>query len=119
MDAEHYQGMKNAKRVNYEQIYRRDDLTRVLDDTVRPMIHRLYYTLLSDLKTGKRSSPIFEHHIEFVNGSHYAPKQPYEETEPNQIVVDYIASMTDDYCAELYRHLFPKSSIQINYHGYF
>lgn len=119
MDAEHYKGMKNAKRVNYEQIYRRDDLTRVLDDTVRPMIHRLYYSLLSDLKTGKRSSPIFEHHIEFVKGSHYAPKRPYEETEPNQIVVDYIASMTDDYCAELYRYLFPKSSIQINYHGYF
>ena len=36
-----------------------------------------------------------------------------------QIVVDYIASMTDDYCTELYKFLFPNSNIDIKYHGYF
>jgi dGTPase len=91
----------------------------VLDDTVRPMIHRLYYKLLDDLKSGNKASPIYKHHVDFVNGSNYAPSRPYIETEANQIVVDYIASMTDDYCAELYRYMFPKSSIKINYHGYF
>lgn len=119
MDAEHYQGMKKAKLVNYEQIYKRENLTRVLDESVRPMIHRLYYRLLDDLKNGKRTSPVFEHHVDFVTASNYAPKKPYIETEPNQIVVDYIASMTDDYCTELYKYLFPKSSIDIVYHGYF
>ena len=39
--------------------------------------------------------------------------------EPNQIVVDYMASMTDDYCTELYKHLFPNSNVDIKYHGYF
>ena len=43
----------------------------------------------------------------------------YEETEPNQIVVDYIASMTDDYFIELYHHLFPNSDKKIEYKGYF
>jgi dGTPase len=119
LDGEHYMGLKNAKRVNYEQIYHRKSVVRVLDGTVKPMIQRLYYKLLSDLKAGKRSSPIFEHHVDFVSGNHYAAKTPYIETEPNQIVVDYIASMTDDYCAELYKYLFPDSNIDIKYHGYF
>ena len=119
LDPEHYMGMKNAKRVNYEQIYRRESVARVLDETVKPMIQRLYYQLLSDLKSGKKSSPIFEHHVDFVSGNHYAAPMPYIETEPNQIVVDYIASMTDDYCAELYKYLFPDSSLEIKYHGYF
>ena len=112
-------GLKNAKRINYEQIYKRESVTRVLDETVRPMIHRLYYKLLSDLRAGKKSSPIYEHHVDFVSGNHYAALKPYIETEPNQIVVDYIASMTDDYCTELYKYLFPDSNLEIKYHGYF
>ena len=83
------------------------------------MIQRLYYKLLSDLKGGVKTSPIYEHHVDFVSGNHYAADKPYIETEPNQIVVDYIASMTDDYCAELYKYLFPDSSLEIKYHGYF
>ena len=30
-----------------------------------------------------------------------------------------MASMTDDYCTELYEYLFPNSNVHINYHGYF
>lgn len=119
LDSDHYMGLKNAKRINYEQIYRRESVTRVLDETVKPMIQRLYYKLLSDLKAGKKSSPVFEHHVDFVSGNHYAASMPYIETEPNQIVVDYLASMTDDYCTELYKYLFPDSNLDIKYHGYF
>ena len=119
MDSEHYMGMKNAKRVNYEQIYRRESVAKVLDETVKPMMQKLYYKLLDDLVSGKKSSPIYEHHVDFVSANHYAADTPYIETEPNQIVVDYIASMTDDYCAELYKYLFPNSDIDIKYHGYF
>lgn len=120
LDEEHYMGLKHAKRVNYEQIYHRENLTNMLDQTVKPMIQRLYIKLLSDLKEGKKSSPIFAHHIDFVSENYYAPvNKPYIETEPNQIVVDYIASMTDDYCTELYKYMFPNSSINIEYKGYF
>jgi dGTPase len=119
LDEEHYLGMKEAKRANYEQIYKNEKITKVIDSTVKPMVQKLYYRLLSDLKAGKKSSPIFRHHIDFVVNNHYAGPTPYMETEPNQIVVDYIASMTDDYCAELYNHLFPDSNIEIKYDCYF
>ena len=119
LDEEHYFGMKEAKRTNYEQIYKNEKITKVIDSTVKPMVQKLYYRLLSDLKAGKKSSPIFRHHIDFVVNNHYAAPTPYMETEPNQIVVDYIASMTDDYCAELYNHLFPDSNIEIKYDCYF
>ena len=119
LDEEHYNGLRYAKRENYEKIYRTDRVAKVLDDTAKPMMQRMYYKLLKDLKDGNKSSPVYKHHVDFVVGNHYAAKTPYLETEPNQIVVDYMASMTDDYCAELYEHLFPDSSIKIKYHGYF
>ncbi len=119
MDAEHYLGMKEAKKVNYEQIYKTEKISKVLDETVKPMMQNLYEKLLQDLKSGDKSSPVFKHHIDFVQNNHYAAKTPYIETEPNQIVVDYMASMTDDYCTELYKFLFPSSSVDIKYHGYF
>lgn len=119
LDKEHYLGLKEAKKTNYEQIYRIEKVTHVLDNTVKPMMQNMYMRLLSDLKEGKTSSPIFKHHVDFVQGNHYAAKTPYIETEPNQIVVDYMASMTDDYCTELYEYLFPSSNIHIQYHGYF
>ena len=121
LDKEHYLGLKEAKRDNYEQIYKTDAISKVLDTSVRPMMQRLYHKLLEDLKTGNKSSPIFKHHIDFVNDNHYAlgKEVPYIETEPNQIVVDYMASMTDDYCAELYDFMFPNSKLHIEYHGYF
>ena len=119
MDHEHYIGMKNAKRTNYELIYKRDDLTNTLEESVKPMMQRMYYKLLADLKNGNKSSPVFLHHIDFLKTNRYTAPDYIEKTEHNQIVVDYIASMTDDYCTELYKYLFPTSSIDIRYHGYF
>ena len=119
LDKEHYLGLKEAKKVNYEQIYRIEKVTNVLDNTVKPMMQNMYSKLLSDLKAGNKNSPIFKHHVDFVQGNHYAAKTSYIETEPNQIVVDYMASMTDDYCTELYEYLFPDSNVHIKYHGYF
>ncbi len=119
MDEEHYVGMKNAKRTNYEQIYLRDQVSGIVNKTVRPMMQKMYYKLLSDLKSGNRTSPIFTHHVDFITNNHYAPNTPYIETEPNEIVVDYMASMTDDYCTDLYNYLFPNSDVKIVYSGYF
>lgn len=119
LDAEHYEGMRTVKRRNYEQIYRIEKVVRVLDETVKPMMQNLYNKLLSDLKAGDKSSPIFKHHIDFVMNNHYSSGASYLETEYNQIIVDYMASMTDSYCLELYEFLFPKSNLKIEYHGYF
>lgn len=120
MDEEHFLGMQAAKRTNYDMIYKVDKVQRVLDVQVKPIMQKMYYKLLSDLKNGVKSSPVFKHHIDFIENHHYKAKKPYfESTEPNQIVVDYMASMTDDYCIELYHFLFPNDNVDFKYHGYF
>ena len=51
--------------------------------------------------------------------SSYFDLESYMDSEPNQIVVDYMASMTDDYLIELYHYLFPKGKYHVDYIGYF
>jgi dGTPase len=119
MDAEHFEALKKAKSDNYELIYKNDIVKAETHNIVRPMMRQMYERLLSDLTLGKNDSSIFTHHIDYVNKAHYKRDIPYEQTEPNQIVVDYIASMTDDYFTDLYAYLFPKSDLKINYKGYF
>ena len=119
MDDEHFAALKKAKSDNYEYIYKNKKVEQELSATVKPMMAKMYERLLSDLQNGDKSSPIYTHHIDYVNQAHYKHANPYEQEEPNQIVVDYIASMTDDYFVDLYAHLFPKDSVKIQYKGYF
>ena len=119
MDEGHFAALKKAKADNYELIYKNDSVKSAMRRTVQPMMARVYERLLSDLVNANFDSPIFTHHISFVNKAHYKRDIPYEETEPNQLVTDYIASMTDDYFVDLYSHLFPNDKPQIEYKGYF
>ncbi len=119
MDDKHFAALKKAKSDNYELIYKNDSVKSAMRETVKPMMARVYERLLSDLENENSASPIFTHHISFVNKAHYKRDIPYEETEPNQLVTDYIASMTDDYFVDLYSYLFPNDKLQIEYKGYF
>lgn len=120
MDAEHFEALKQAKSDNYEKIYKDQKVEAELSLTVRPMMAELYEKLLTDLECGNTDSPILRHHIDVVNSSVYRKNcEPYENGEKNRIVVDYIASMTDDYFIDLYAHLFPESDKKIAYKGYF
>ena len=115
MDDEHFTALSCAKKENYDKIY----LTNNLDPIVRPMMEKIYERLLNDVVTNNLESPIFTHHIELVENSYYRKgKDLYrDETEPNQLVVDYIASMTDDYFIDLYTRLFGETPIEFK--GYF
>ncbi len=119
MDAEHFQAVQSYKRDNYATIYFNEPGRAILEKTVKPMMQEIYDQLLEDLKLGREYSPVFKHHIDYVNQSRYPKPVPYEKTEPNQIVVDYIASMTDDYLIDLHRFLFPESTYEVEYTGYF
>ena len=96
LDADHFQALKDAKRENNSLIYRNAARQAKLDTIVRPMMAQTYGQLLDDLKQNRTHSPIFTHHINYVNQTHYTRPEPYLRTEPNQLVVAYIASMTDD-----------------------
>ena len=119
MDTEHFEALKKAKADNYELIYKNDTVKAEMESTVKPMMREIYEKLLDDLLKENTVSPVFTHHIDYINKVHYKRDIPYQQTEPNQIVVDYIASMTDDYFVDLYAHLFPESDLKITYKGYF
>ena len=119
MDEAHFIALSKAKFDNYEKIYRSPSVSEKFSTTVKPMMEDLYERLLDDLITENTASPIFTHHIDYVNRAHYERAIPYEKTDPDQLVVDYIASMTDDYFIDLHRFLFPNSEHKIEYKGYF
>ena len=119
LDAKHFKALRKSRLDNYARIYNYAAGFAKLDTTVRPMMAEVYGQLLDDLKAERRSSPIYSHHIDFVNGIYYKRDIPYEQNDPHDIVVDYIASMTDNYFIELHGHLFPNSPLRVHYKGYF
>lgn len=119
LDTSHFKALKRSKRDNYDKIYNNAVAFAKLDVTVKPMMSEVYGQLLDDLKNNCQSSPIFKYHIDYVNKSYYKRSTPYEATDPNQLVVDYIASMTDNYFIELHKYMFPDSDLRVEYKGYF
>jgi dGTPase len=119
MDSMHFQAVKTYKRENYAMIYENEPGRATLERMAKPMMTEIYEQLLEDLRLERKNSPVFKHHIDYVNQSHYPRQTPYEQSEPNQIVVDYIASMTDDYLIDLHHFLFPDSGYYVEYTGYF
>lgn len=120
MDEEIFAELKAAKTENYTYIYKEKSVRDKLENTVRPMMSLIFERLMNDLADGNKVSPIFTHHINFLETKvHYERAVEYAKTEPSQIVADYIASMTDDYFVDLYNYLFPDSEIKIEYAGYF
>ena len=112
-----FEALRQAKKENYEHIYGAPTVKKT-QSTLAPMFERLYEKLWVDLTKSRRASPVFTHHIALVEGAHYKRQRPYLEEAPDDIVTDYIASMTDDYFIDLYAHLFPDAPL-VPYIGYF
>ena len=119
LDDKHFKALQKARIENYRLIYNNAASLSKLDTSVKPMMAEIYEQLLEDLLKENKYSPIWRHHINVINRTYYKRDIPYEATEPNQIVVDYIASMTDDYFIALHKHLFPDSSLRVKYKDYF
>lgn len=97
------------------------EVKRKYNDNIKPMFEQIYNKLLDDLKSGAKNSVIFKHHINFVENirKNYNCEALYREEDHNQIIVDYMASMTDDYFIDLYEYLFPEGKYKVNYVSYF
>ncbi|MBR5570505.1 MAG: HD domain-containing protein [Oscillospiraceae bacterium] len=119
LDEAHFQSVQSYKKENYSVIYANEPGRAILFRVVKPMMEEIYEQLLDDLIHENQNSPIFLHHIDYINQTSYPREEAYEKTEPNQMVVDYIASMTDDYLIDLHKYLFPDSNYYVEYTGYF
>ena len=119
LDDEHFDALRQAKKANYEKIYNRTGVFTGLSDVIQPMMEETYNQLLDDLKQNNQKSPIFTHHIAHVNRKTPFRETPYGTEEPNQLVVDFIASMTDDYFLELHEFLFKDSPHKARFRSYF
>lgn len=119
MDDRHMEALLSSRAENYASIYHNATAAARFDRSVEPMMTDIYDRLLDDVIKRRTDSPIFTHHVAYIDHTRRAKGLPYDRTEPNQLVVDYIASMTDDYFIDLHRYLFPESPWQAEYKGYF
>ena len=119
LSREYFEALGKAKSDNYRLIYRSKEVAQPQEHIFKNMFTKLYKKLLDDVVSENTASPIFKHHIYFAGKwSKYYRGEDYSKTEPNQIVVDYIASMTDDYFIDLFSLLFPGEGT-IEYKSYF
>lgn len=120
LDKEYYDDLMLAMKENYELIYLSDSVRDVQQNVIKPMFAKVFESLLDDIKSSKTTSVIFRHHINYINKvrAFYSKESYLDINTPEDVVIDYISSMTDDYFSDLYTYLFPKSS-KINYVSYF
>jgi dGTPase len=122
LDKEYQEELEWYKELNYEKIYLVPELKSKYDDVISAMFDELYHKLLEDVKRMDAGSIIYRHHILDIvryKRNYVKSAADYTAEEPNQIVVDYIASMTDDYFLALYKRLFPDSKLKIEFKSYF
>ena len=120
MDKDYFEAFSQGKKENYEMIYGNVKVGKVYEEEINPMMEEIYLRLLEDAKSHNKESVLYRHHIAYVKEmTGYYSDADYEENTPDDIVVDYIASMTDDYFVDLYKYLFPKGKHEVKYIGYF
>ncbi len=121
LDETHFQAMLQLKRENYELIYQQERVQQQVKSSVIPMFSQLYEKIYDDAVHHRKDSALYQHHIAQVEEKRqwYPSAVPYAESDPDDLTVDFLAAMTDDYFVDYYRQLFPKSSLHISYIGYF
>lgn len=102
-----FREISRAKRENYAKIYRSAGVEEEHGAMMARAFELMYGRFLRDLRDRDETSPIFRHHISRVQRSlaHYGRSYDWS-SDPDQTVVDYIASMTDGYFIELASKLF-------------
>lgn len=109
MSEELFAEIRRAKAENYAKIYRSSGIEGERAEVLARAFELMYERCLDDLHKRDESSFIFRHHITRIEEqlAHYGRTYDWQ-SDPEQTVVDYIASMTDGYFAELATKFFPQ-----------
>jgi len=121
MDEAHFSALKQLKQENYERIYLHKKVQKQISESIVPMMEQMYEKIYNDAKSHNKHSALYRHHIQTILDKQqwYPTEQVYTDTDPDDLTVDFIAAMTDDYFVDYYCELFPDSPYQIRYNGYF
>ena len=122
MDDDYFEEFRNSKKENYTFIYGNEKTEQEFNEQVSPMFEKIYEELIKQAECGDEESLLYRHHIKYIESiTKYSRtlKRPYRENGPDELAVDFIAGMTDDYFIDLYEYLFPRSEYRVRYKGYF
>ncbi len=122
MDEEVFLDLRDLIAENNELIYLNEDRVEPYDESIKPLMKKLYARFLDDIENGNLESPIFRHYVDNpVLSLRYKKSKGKLLADADDVVVDCIAGMTDDYfvdvCTEL--HIDDDALSRINYHSYF
>ncbi len=123
MDEEVFADLRDLIAENTEIIYDIEDVEAPYAEAIHPLMKKLYARMIDDVENRNFKSPIFRHFInDRVLGESYREKKSRRIiADADEIVTDFIASMTDDYfvdvCSVL--HIDDEALSQIKYHSYF
>ena len=122
MDEDYFAEFSGAKKENYSHIYGNEKTEAAFKKDIEPMFCELYEELIKQAEKMDPDSVFVRHHLNYIDQItkyvHVSHKD-YSENTPDDMVTDYIASMTDDYFIDLHAFLFPGSEHKVSYKGYF
>lgn len=125
MDEVVFNDLKDLIDENYRIIYNNKELSEPYDTIIRPLMKKLYQKLLYDFEKRDFESPIFKHYLnDYIQGRSYRKDNDPQGAfvaDPNDIVTDFIAGMTDDYFIDICKVLHIDDEIigKLKYHEYF
>lgn len=122
MDEEVFVDLQDLIQENYRVIYNDKKLNEPYFEWIQPLMERLYARLKADLTERNFRSPVFQHYLnDKILGRSYRDEKGHITADPNDVVTDFIASMTDDYFIDVCRYLHLGEDLidKIRYHEYF
>lgn len=122
MDKEVFDDFEDLIAENY-RVYTSPELSKPYHEIIQPLMEMLYRRLIDDVNNKDYSSPVFTHHLNnTILGNCYRDETTRRIiADANDIVTDFIASMSDDYFIDICKHLHLDDELigKLKYHEYF
>lgn len=108
MDEAVFNDLRDLIYENSEVIYSHPELNNPYFEIVKPLLGNLYDCLVEDVESRNYDSPVFRHYLDDpTQGRCYRDADDWQKViaPADDIVTDFIGSMTDDYFIDICRHL--------------